>query len=369
MAERRTSSNGRYKKFYNETSSEGSWLNSSGEESPLYGKIFVKRSSSCENPCQNLNCQTESTKIDELTQSIKELSKKISQLLDNPSNVINNPRKCTKSTRKARFTFKDVEESLDFFDGDENQDIVEWLTEYEEQASVFEWDDEEKLVYARRLLKGSAKLFVKNDLRPKTWYDLKRGLKREFAEEINTMKVHQKLSRTKKRNSETYNEFCYRMLRIAAPARLRDKELISYIVEAVGETTDAKLFLSEASSMDELKEKLKVYEDYKKKESYKNNRKELGRPSGSKGNSNQDGKDQDFNGKQNRLCFKCGLPGHFHHCCPNEAKKSVNIIQNIEEDDEIKVKQSEDEEESSELWDLTMKENKILKNFVYGHRN
>lgn len=59
-------------------------------------------------------------------------------------------------------------------------------------------------------------------------------------------------------------------MKIAAPAKLKEKTLISYIVNAVGSTTDTKLFLSSASTINELKAKLKVYENYFQKETAKN---------------------------------------------------------------------------------------------------
>lgn len=160
--------------------------------------------------------------------------------------------------RRPKFTFKDIEETLETFNGDENQDIQDWITEYEEQADTFEWDDKEKMIFARRLLTGSAKWYVKHELKPKNWTQLKRGLKREFTEEVNTMKIHKKLCGTKKKKTESYSEFCYKMLKIAEPAKLKENALVSYIVENIGVSLESKLFLSSASTISELKTKLKT---------------------------------------------------------------------------------------------------------------
>ncbi|KYM77026.1 hypothetical protein ALC53_12562 [Atta colombica] len=51
------------------------------------------------------------------------------------------------------------------------------------------------MIYARRLLIGSARLFVNHEIRGKTW----------------------KLQRRKKRPDETHHQYCYKMLKIASP--------------------------------------------------------------------------------------------------------------------------------------------------------
>lgn len=141
-------------------------------------------------------------------------------------------------TKDVKFTFRDIEDSLEKFDTIDGQNIVDWLTEFEDQSNVFQRDYDGKFVYARGLLSGPAKLYVDHDLK--------------FEQEINTMTIHCKLGKMKGRNSESYNEFCYRMREFAAPAKLDEKTIISYIVETVGETTDGTLFLPKASSMSEL---------------------------------------------------------------------------------------------------------------------
>ena len=57
------------------------------------------------------------------------------------------------------FSFQDVENPLDSFDG-ESTSVVDWLAQFEEVSTVFSWTDFQKLLYARRLLKGAAKLAV-----------------------------------------------------------------------------------------------------------------------------------------------------------------------------------------------------------------
>ncbi|CAK9806355.1 hypothetical protein ANTPLA_LOCUS4852 [Anthophora plagiata] len=57
-------------------------------------------------------------------------------------------------------TFKDVEEPLNTFSGDNKENIRYWLQEFEDMAELCEWNNVQKVIYAKRLLRGSAKMFV-----------------------------------------------------------------------------------------------------------------------------------------------------------------------------------------------------------------
>lgn len=59
--------------------------------------------------------------------------------------------------------YKDVEESIRAFDGNDNYSIERWIADFEEGAIKFEWNDIQTLVFARRSLTGIAKLFVRSE--------------------------------------------------------------------------------------------------------------------------------------------------------------------------------------------------------------
>lgn len=277
--------------------------------------------------------------------------------------------------KNVKFTFKDVEESFEKFRGDDNQNVDEWLDEFIQQANMFNWDDDEKLIYAKRLLWGPAKLFVKYDLRPKTWWQLTLGLRREFNEEIDTRAIHLKLGKAKKRNSESFNEFLYRMMNIAAPAKLKEKTIIEYIVDAVAESTECKLFLSSATSIAELKEKLKVFENCGRNATFKSRSDAKGAEAmecfncGSGQHKTHHCPDRD----KGPLCFKCKSFGHRRDECRGEKPihpKSMNTITAAGDRNKSNEEKSECEETDAEekLWEWTKGQDKALKNFVYGYR-
>lgn len=57
-------------------------------------------------------------------------------------------------------TFKNVEGTLKKFSGDDHTDVRRWLKKFEEMAALCEWNNVQKVAYAKRLLEGSAELFI-----------------------------------------------------------------------------------------------------------------------------------------------------------------------------------------------------------------
>jgi hypothetical protein len=101
-------------------------------------------------------------------------------------------------------TFKDIEGSLETFSGNNHANIKKWISDFEEMAELCKWSDIRKVAYAKRLLTGSAKKFVMFEKNTKTWKQLKKALKSEFSEVIDSHKIHQELSKRKKRQTKLF---------------------------------------------------------------------------------------------------------------------------------------------------------------------
>ncbi|KAK9759197.1 hypothetical protein QE152_g52 [Popillia japonica] len=86
-----------------------------------------------------------------------------------------------KTTPKFMMTFKDVEETVTTYDGGDTYPINRWISEFEEIATLMDWDDVEKLIYGKRLLKGEALLFVRSERGITSWEILKTKLRNEFS--------------------------------------------------------------------------------------------------------------------------------------------------------------------------------------------
>ena len=90
--------------------------------------------------------------------------------------------RCTRSMQIL--TFKDVEESLNTFSGDDKKNVCHWLREFEEMARVCAWNDVQMVIYARRLLRGSAKMFVNYEECCHSWSEMSRALRSEFSQVV-----------------------------------------------------------------------------------------------------------------------------------------------------------------------------------------
>ena len=70
------------------------------------------------------------------------------------------PRRERQKNTKITFNFKDVEDTIRLFDGNDYYTIERWISDFEELATLFQWNDIQKLVFDRKSLKGVAKTFV-----------------------------------------------------------------------------------------------------------------------------------------------------------------------------------------------------------------
>jgi len=169
------------------------------------------------------------------------------------------------SSRKNFLTFTDIEHCIDTFSGDDGMNVMWWIEDFEDMATLCGWNDEYKTIYAKKLLRGSAQSFVKYEMRGKLWKNIKSALKEEFFHNVDTYIVQQELQRRKKRSNETYNEYCYKMLEIASRMTMDISTVIQYIIDGIVDEEVNKSILYGAKSIPELKNKFVLYERMKNK--------------------------------------------------------------------------------------------------------
>ncbi|XP_029048391.2 uncharacterized protein LOC114878588 [Osmia bicornis bicornis] len=103
----------------------------------------------------------------------------------------------------SAFTIKDVEGSLCYFTGDDKLPIKKWVSDFEDMNELLSWNDLQKFMYGKRMLKGSAKKIVAFEKGITTWEKLKRRLIREFHVRKNNAEVHAQLYRRRKLPNES----------------------------------------------------------------------------------------------------------------------------------------------------------------------
>lgn len=153
--------------------------------------------------------------------------------------------------RQATLSFKDIEDAL-IFSGDKGKNIQRWLINFEETAELCQWTETQKVIYAKRLLRGSAKLFANFECSAKIWKKLRKSLVSEFSKTVNSKRVHEKLSSIKKRSDESYHTM-YRVLEIASHSDIELEAKIQYIIDGIQDEEANKSILYSATTIKELK--------------------------------------------------------------------------------------------------------------------
>lgn len=103
----------------------------------------------------------------------------------------------------VKFNFADFENILRQFSGDGTISVKKWITEFEQYADTFHWNELQKFIFCKRSLKGAAKIFVECDAKSLNYYELKSALIQEFQPRITSADVHSKLKDRRKKTDES----------------------------------------------------------------------------------------------------------------------------------------------------------------------
>lgn len=84
-------------------------------------------------------------------------------------------RQCETNPNRRRLEFNDIEFTLQKFTGDDNYRVKKWIADYEEILASGFVEERDKLIYARRLMDGTAKKMLIT-VSAANWNDLKSHL-------------------------------------------------------------------------------------------------------------------------------------------------------------------------------------------------
>lgn len=233
-------------------------------------------------------------------------------------------------TNTMTFTLKDIQDSLADFDGSNESNANNWLTDFESIAVTVQWNDLQKFIYGRQLLKGAAKLFVNSQDGITNWATLKEALAEEFTVKLTDKQIHKQLENRKKNQNESLIEYYYTMKGIAKKSNLDEESIIEYIIEGIQDSKHNKMVLYQANDLKELKEKLNVYA--KMSASVENKPKVKQEKTESSGSAKKEFRcykcgDKDHlarNCGKEPVCFKCHKPGHKANQCDATPMKEEN---------------------------------------------
>lgn len=89
--------------------------------------------------------------------------------------------------------FRNVPESISTFSGDDNLDVKRWLSEFERMSDFRDWTDTQRVINAKKLLRGSAQSFIRYEGRCTSWQRFKKLLSIQFEETVHTYQTHKEL--------------------------------------------------------------------------------------------------------------------------------------------------------------------------------
>ncbi|XP_073814738.1 uncharacterized protein [Musca autumnalis] len=233
--------------------------------------------------------------------------------------------------------FVDVEGAIAKFTGDDEQNVVKWTREFERITTVLGCGATEKFLYARRMMAGSAGLFMRSS-EAKTWQDFKQELEIEFKRSMGIKETLKTLENRKwNRQAESLHRYTLVMQELAEGTPVTEAELIEYIVEGVKDRSLATTMSLNHTTLASFKSCIPKYEKMLRERSQQRVTNAM-RPKSAEVRCY---KCQQFGHyattctmeyKPKGACFKCGKLGHFKEKCP---KQTVAAVDEEEKEEEI----------------------------------
>ncbi|XP_050476973.1 uncharacterized protein LOC126866968 [Bombus huntii] len=173
------------------------------------------------------------------------------------------------------------------------------------------------VAFAKKLLTGSAQSVVKRERCTKSWTKLKEALKDEFEDAVTDQQIHQELANRMKRPDESLRQYMNCMREIAGQGTVDIPSQVRYIVQGIPDEPANKAMLYGAKTMQQLKERLKQYEemreDMKAKTKFGGHKEDKGKRLEVRSRPRPTASD-------NRRCFNCGSADHLSAKCPQKGK-------------------------------------------------
>ncbi|GFY08443.1 hypothetical protein TNCV_1358471 [Trichonephila clavipes] len=162
-------------------------------------------------------------------------------------------------------------EDLQTFFQKYNQEIPiqTFIRNFESTCDSFDIPHNQKILFIIKLIDGAVKTYIKSQSIPKSFYETKNNLIREFGTKVNPAEIHFQISKTEKTSKVTHVEYFYRIKEIASRINMEEGEEF-YIIKGLKENRSIELQLRSCNNIEELKEKMKLLDIQENSKSNRN---------------------------------------------------------------------------------------------------
>ncbi|GFW23902.1 hypothetical protein TNCV_945861 [Trichonephila clavipes] len=133
--------------------------------------------------------------------------------------------------------------------------IQTFIRKFESMCDSFDIPEKQKILFITKLVDGAVKTYIKSKSIPKSFYELKDNLIREFGTQVNPAEIHLQLSKTERTSKETHIEYFYRIKEITSRINMEEEAEKFYIIKGLKENRSIELQLRSCNNIEELKKK------------------------------------------------------------------------------------------------------------------
>ncbi|GFT81523.1 retrovirus-related Pol polyprotein from transposon 412 [Trichonephila clavipes] len=227
---------------------------------------------------------------------------------------------------------RDISATSRKFTGEDFYSVNSFFRDVEENFELFPAiSSSQKLIFAKRLVCGTAKSFLFSQRHLNTCESFKNSLIEEFSDSVTSIETHREFEKRKMYKTDTLMQYFNSMRELAnrCDSKIDEASIIQYVINGIDGPRSGKIILYGATSFSEFKQKLRTYETVIKNMGIHNSNSPNFRHSyESRGH---DFKQQSFQRKPTRFnvsdaaknpqrCFNCNDIGHLSKSCPNHSR-------------------------------------------------
>lgn len=140
------------------------------------------------------------------------------------------------TSARQRITVMDIDGMVPKFSGDNAYPVEKWINDFDNAVKVGHKDDHFKYMCMRRLLSGTAAIFLRTSI-ASNYCELKAALVKQFHRNVSTNDVYKELYRRRRSPNESIIAYMLSIKEIAAQANLNEDEIINAVIEGLRDNT------------------------------------------------------------------------------------------------------------------------------------